>query len=113
ADRGQRVTRVDFTEVELSSNPRSDSNAPAIEVHTENEPISPQDRLVDFEDPDRSEISPTAPGSNTVPDIVIHSIAEQADIPAAPLEPEVVESRQNSSDEGRVAEPGDLVMVEA
>ncbi|KAL5687471.1 hypothetical protein EMGR_001738 [Emarellia grisea] len=113
ADRGQRVTRVDFTEVELSSNPRSDSNAPAIEVHTENEPISPQDRLVDFEDPDRSELSPTAPGSNTVPDIVIHSIAEQADIPAAPLEPEVVESRQNSSDEGRVAEPGDLVMVEA
>lgn len=113
ADRGQRVTRVDFTEVELSSNPRSDSNAPAIEVHTENEPISPQDRLVDFEDPDRSEISPTAPGSNTVPDTVIHSIAEQADIPAAPLEPEVVESRQNSSDEGRVAEPGDLVMVEA
>jgi hypothetical protein len=113
ADRGQRVTRVDFTEVELSSNQQSDSNAPAIEVHTENEPILSQDRLVDSEDPDRSETSPIAPGSSTVPDIMIHSIAEQADTPAAPLEPEVVDARQNSSDEGRVAGPADLAMVEA
>ncbi|KAF4210314.1 hypothetical protein CNMCM5878_004631 [Aspergillus fumigatiaffinis] len=115
AGRRQRVTRIDFTEVELSSNQRSTSNVlqPAIEDHTENEAIRPGDRLVDSEGPGRSEVLPTAPGSNTVPDIVIHSIAEQADTPAAPLESEVVESRENSSDEGRVTEPADLVMVEA
>jgi hypothetical protein len=115
AGREQRVTRVDFTEVELSSNQRSTSNVlqPAIEGHTENEPIRPEDRLLDSEGPGRSEVLPTTPGSNTVPDIVIHSIAEQADTPAAPVEPEVVESRQNSSDEGRATEPADLVMVEA
>ncbi|EAW20712.1 uncharacterized protein NFIA_112360 [Aspergillus fischeri NRRL 181] len=115
AGRGQRVTRVDFTEVELSSNQRSPSNVlqPAIEDHTENELIRPEDRLLDSEGPGRSEVLPTTPGSNTVPDIMIHSIVEQADTPAAPVESEVVESRQNYSDEGRVKEPADLVMVEA
>ncbi|PKX96280.1 uncharacterized protein P174DRAFT_427845 [Aspergillus novofumigatus IBT 16806] len=83
------------------------------EYHTENEAIRLEDRLINSNGPGRSEVLPTAPGSNTVPDIVIHSIAEQADTLAAPLKPEVVESWQNSSDEGRVAEPVDLVMVEA
>jgi hypothetical protein len=115
AGRRQRVTRVDFTEVEISSNQPSTSNVlqSAIEDHTENEAIRPEDRLVDSEGPGHSEAIPTAPGSNTVPDIVIHSIAEQADPPAAPLEPEVMESQQNCPDEGRVAEPADFLMVEA
>jgi hypothetical protein len=115
AGRGQRVTRVDFTEVELSSNHRStsDSLQRAIEDHTENEPIRPEDSIASSEGPARSEDLPIAPGSNTVPDIVIHSIAGQAETPAAPLEPEVMESQQNCPDEGRVAEPADFLMVEA
>ncbi|KAF7136920.1 hypothetical protein CNMCM5793_006582 [Aspergillus hiratsukae] len=115
ADRGQRVTRVDFTALELSSNQWSTSNVlqPAIEDHTENESIRPEDRLVEFEGLDRSEVLPTTFAENTIPDIVIHAIAEQADTSAAPLESEVVEPRRNSSDEGRVAAPADLVMEEA
>jgi hypothetical protein len=110
ADQSQRVTRVDFTEVEQSSNQRSPSNVlqPALQDHTENEPIRPEDRLVDSERPGRIEVLPTASGSNTVPDIVIHPIAGQTATPAAPLEPEVVEPRRHPSDEGRVAEPADL-----
>jgi hypothetical protein len=115
ADRDQRVTRVDFTELELNSNQLTTSNVlqPAIKDHTENEPIRPEDRLVESEGLDRSEVLPTALGEHTVPDIVIHSIAEQADIPAAPFESEVVESLQNFSDEGRVPAAADWVMVEA
>jgi hypothetical protein len=78
----------------------------------ENEAIQLEDRLVDAEGLGRSDILLTAPGSNTVPNIMIHSIAEQADTPAAPLKSEVVE-QQNSSDEGRVTELVDLVMVKA
>jgi hypothetical protein len=66
-----------------------------IEDHTQNEPIRLEDRLVDFEGLD------------------CRDVAEQVDTPAAPLELEVVEPRQNSSGKCRVAEQADLVMVEA
>jgi hypothetical protein len=115
ADRGQRVTRVDFTELELNSNQLSASNVlqPSNKDHTENEPIHPEGRVVESEGLDRSEVLPTAFVEHTVPDIVIHTIAEQADTPTAPFEPEVVESPQNPSDEGRVPAAADLAMVDA
>ncbi|GFF96384.1 hypothetical protein IFM53868_08512 [Aspergillus udagawae] len=113
ADRGQRITRVDFTELGLNELSASNVLQPAIEVHTENVPIRPEDRLVETEGLDRSEVLPTALGKHTVPDIAIHPIAEQADTPVAPFESEVVEPPQNFSDEGRVPAAADLVMVEA
>lgn len=117
ADRGQRVTRVDFTELELNSNQLSASNLlqPSNKDHTEDGPIHPEGRVVESEGLDRSDVLPTALVEHTVPDIVIHTIAEQADTPTAPtapFEPEVVGSPQNPSDEGRVPAAADLTMVE-
>jgi hypothetical protein len=85
---------------------------PAIEDHIENKAIQLEDRLVNTKGLGCSDILLIAPGLNTVPDVVIHSIAKQADTLATPLKSEVVE-QQNSSDEDRVTELVDLVMVEA
>lgn len=114
ADRGQRVTRVDFSELELSSNqlPASNVLQPSNKDHTENEPIAPEGRLVKSEGLDRGEVLPTALVERTVPHM-IYTIAEQADTPTAPLESEVVESPQNSPDEGKGPAAAGLEMVEA
>ncbi|KAI2835487.1 hypothetical protein CBS11350_10013 [Aspergillus niger] len=101
ADRGQRITRVDFTELELNSNQLSASNVlqqPANEVQKGKEAIRPRDRLVETEGLYCSEDLPAALGERTVPDIAIHSIVEEAGTSAAPFDPEAGEGRQNPSD---------------
>jgi hypothetical protein len=86
---------------------------PSNKDHTEDEPIHLESRVVESDGLDHSKVLLTALVEHTVPDIVIHTIAEQADTPTAPFKSEVMESPQNPSDEGRVPAAADLAMVDA